>query len=42
MLRQQWHNASPAQRQQMIEHARERGEKGQMPRPTQAPRPQHR
>src|SRR6267154_722199 len=43
MSREQWHNASPSQRQQMIEHARERGEKGQTPRPApQAPRPQHR
>ena len=39
MLREQWHKASPAERQQMIEHARERREKGQMPRPPQAPRP---
>src|SRR5437588_359117 len=44
----QWDSLPPA-RQQMIEHARERGEKGQMPRPppqaprpSQAPRPQHR
>ena len=42
ILREQWHKASPAERQQMIEHARERGGKGQMPRPPQAPRPQHR
>jgi len=49
ILREQWRSATPAQRQQMIEHARERGEKGQMPRPppqaprpSQAPRPQHR
>jgi len=27
MLREQWHSANPVQRQQMIEHARERHEK---------------
>ena len=41
VLRDQWRAASPAQRQQMIERAREQREKGQMPRPPQAPRPAH-
>ena len=42
MLREQWRNASPAQRQQMIEHAREqRMKRGAGPRPP-PPHPPHR
>jgi len=48
LLREQWRAASPAQRQQMIDHAREQQQKGavlrppQLPRPPQPPRPPHR
>src|SRR5256885_16672719 len=38
-LREQWRSATPVQRQQMIEHAREQRQNGPMPRPSQAPRP---
>ena len=41
-LREQWRSATPAQRQQMIEHAREQRQNGPMPRPSQAPRQPHR
>ena len=39
MLREQWRNATPAQRQQMIEHAREQRmtpRRGPQPRPPRA------
>ena len=39
MLREQWRAANPAQRQQMIEHARAQRQKGPMPRPPKAPPP---
>ena len=47
MLREQWHNASPAQRQEMIHQAREQrqkreGERAPVERPAKAPRPPHR
>jgi hypothetical protein len=41
MLREQWRSANPAQRQQMIEHAREQRQKGPVLRAPPAP-PAHR
>jgi TRAP-type C4-dicarboxylate transport system substrate-binding protein len=41
MLREQWRNATPSQRQQMVEHAREQRPKGPVPHPPPPPPPHH-
>jgi hypothetical protein len=41
VLREQWRNATPAQRQQMVEHARQQQQKRPMAPPHAAPHPQH-